>query len=379
MNGGMIRCFNIMLQLSQRTELTVITFLEKQQILEMISDYRELEKVSFISINFDCFNSNYNFFNRLKNALISRALAGVNSTTNSILLVNYFMLKSLLVKNKYDLLILEQIDLIPLAKKFKIHFNKIIFDAHNFETEIAKQKLNNRTIRKREFKRIRKIEFSLPKIVNEIWTCSFDDKIKFENLFGLRMNMQIVPNGANLHESTINKVFKSNNKNILFCGSLNYSPNSDGLVWFLTTCWERILKLESSAKLIIIGSGNVTDELLFLTNIPSIQFVGTVSKVEDYYLNSSVVISPILSGSGTRLKILEAMSYCVPIVSTSKGAEGLNCSSDHILVADSSSQFIENVVFLLQNLAEQKRLAENSKSLIENFYSWKKIFNNVEI
>jgi len=88
--------------------------------------------------------------------------------------------------------------------------------------------------------------------------------------------------------------------------------------------------------------------------------------------SSRISIAPLLTGGGTRLKILEAMAIGTPVVATSKGAEGLNViSGEHLLIADSADKFADCVIALLKDDALHDRLSVNGKLFVHENYDWK--------
>jgi len=108
-----------------------------------------------------------------------------------------------------------------------------------------------------------------------------------------------------------------------------------------------------------------------MQNNPAINFIGPVDDVMKYYRESSVAIVPLLTGSGTRLKIMEAMSFGNPVVSTGTGAEGLLVKpNNNIFIADTPQDFANAIANLIENksLFEATRL--NASQLVRKEYDW---------
>jgi glycosyltransferase involved in cell wall biosynthesis len=96
-----------------------------------------------------------------------------------------------------------------------------------------------------------------------------------------------------------------------------------------------------------------------------------VLDVQPFYYHASVCIAPLLSGSGTRLKILEAMSFGNPVVSTSIGAEGIDCvNGTHILIGNDSETFATHVLSLLRNKIQFDMIRTNALELVKATYDW---------
>ena len=106
---------------------------------------------------------------------------------------------------------------------------------------------------------------------------------------------------------------------------------------------------------------------------------GYVSDIRPYIVNSQVYVVPMRMGSGTKLKVMEAMAMKIPVVSTTMGAEGIDVTpGQHLLLGDSPADFAQHVMDLLENAAERQRLANNARRLVEEKYDWITIVPSLE-
>ena len=106
--------------------------------------------------------------------------------------------------------------------------------------------------------------------------------------------------------------------------------------------------------------------------------MGEVEDVNSYYKKAFIAVVPLLSGSGTRLKILEAMSLGNPVVSTSKGIEGIDFEVDnHALLADNADDFYMEISKILDNPQKGDNLREQALDLVKTKYDWKIIVSNL--
>jgi len=131
---------------------------------------------------------------------------------------------------------------------------------------------------------------------------------------------------------------------ILFVGSLAWRPNDQGLVWFL----EKVLPLLDKAgypyHLYIVGKNPSQTVQKYAARNEHITITGYVSDVNEYYELCQFMIVPLFIGSGLRVKIIEAFSHGMPVVSTSTGAEGLlYTEGEDILIADSPEEFLKKM------------------------------------
>jgi glycosyltransferase involved in cell wall biosynthesis len=122
---------------------------------------------------------------------------------------------------------------------------------------------------------------------------------------------------------------------VLFVGNLTYPPNVRGLRWFVRDVLPRV---SVDVTVVVVGAGGAS-ALDGLTD-PRVRVLGVVAGLAPVYRAASVAICPLLQGSGTRLKILEALSWGRPVVSTSVGAEGLGLrNGEHLFLADDAASF----------------------------------------
>jgi glycosyltransferase involved in cell wall biosynthesis len=110
-----------------------------------------------------------------------------------------------------------------------------------------------------------------------------------------------------------------------------------------------------------------------LAGIPGVEVTGTVQDVRPYYERALAAIVPLLSGSGTRLKILEAMAARVPVISTTVGAEGLDAiPGEHLLIAEANepSAWGTHVTRLSESPSDCRRLSTAGLALVQSRYDW---------
>ncbi|MFV9503966.1 MAG: glycosyltransferase [Oscillochloridaceae bacterium umkhey_bin13] len=160
---------------------------------------------------------------------------------------------------------------------------------------------------------------------------------------------------------------------ITFIGTTHVDANRDGLVHFMAEIFPLIEQAIPEIKLAIVGGRPPADIRAFAER-PNVVVTGYVKDVRDYMDQAAALIVPLRSGGGTRLKILEGLSYGVPTVSTSIGAEGLGLiNGEEILIADTPREFADQVVRLIRDAALQQRLCHAGRRVAEQQYSWQAV------
>jgi glycosyltransferase involved in cell wall biosynthesis len=157
---------------------------------------------------------------------------------------------------------------------------------------------------------------------------------------------------------------------ILFVGLLLYPPNADAARWLLNEIFPRVRASLPDCSLYLVG-GEAPHDLRNLSERQGVFLTGHVDDVTPYYARCLVAAAPLRAGGGTRLKILEAMAYGCPVVSTTLGAEGLPVQEgEHLLLADTAEDFARAAVHLLEDPELRSRLRSNARRFVEGGYRW---------
>jgi GT2 family glycosyltransferase/glycosyltransferase involved in cell wall biosynthesis len=152
---------------------------------------------------------------------------------------------------------------------------------------------------------------------------------------------------------------------MLFVGSFRHGPNLEALRWLVTDVLPRIISARPGAKLVIVGS-DPPPSMAFLADNPGVMFTGYVEDIRDVLERYAVFVCPILTGSGIRVKLLEAFAAGIPAVSTAVGAEGLSSSSGDVCeIADTPEAFAAAVVHLFNDGEYAAALAQRARRMVE--------------
>ena len=182
-------------------------------------------------------------------------------------------------------------------------------------------------------------------------------------------SVEVIPNAVDL--SGLGGSFGPPCPNTLvFTGALTYSANYDAVSYLLREVWPLIARAVPDVTLRVTGSTEGVD-LASLPQHPGVHFTGYVGDVRPVVAQSWASIVPLRLGAGTRVKVLESMALGTPVVSTTKGAEGLEVrDGENILIADSPTEFAKRVVDLLRSPELRARLATAGRRLVESKHNW---------
>jgi glycosyltransferase involved in cell wall biosynthesis len=182
-------------------------------------------------------------------------------------------------------------------------------------------------------------------------------------------SIHAIPNGVDctqFNPQTDNRAPDS----ILFVGFFRHEPNVQAVDYFYRDVLPLIRKDRANVSLQIVGAFPPM-KIQQLANESGIEVLGKVDDISAYYRKCAVFVAPILKGSGTRLKILEAMASGCPVVSTTIGAEGLDVrDGEHLLIGDTPESMADAVKSLLSNQQLSKAISAQARELVEARYDW---------
>ncbi len=302
-------------------------------------------------------------------------------------------LDKLIIKFQPDVVIFEEVWVYPYLKVVKRHGCRIIFDNLNVESSLFEQKFSSaKTFRmklrgKIQLPKVKSIESDFIQQADCIWLCSHSDESLLQELYGQVSPTHIVPNGINVtHYNGVRsdeylppKGLEDKDKNLLFLGQLSYAPNTVAAELLIEKIYPKLRKAYPNARLLLVGRNPTEFMLEAAKKDPGIIVTGSVPDVRPYLAAASVMVVPLIQGSGTRLKIVEAFAAGCPVVSTAKGAEGLNGKDgEHLLIRNSVEELVDGVCQIWSDPALGDKLAGCAYELVQREYSWEAVGGRVE-
>jgi glycosyltransferase involved in cell wall biosynthesis len=185
------------------------------------------------------------------------------------------------------------------------------------------------------------------------------------------LQLEVIPNGTDTKKYQFLEA-EQGSINLLFIGSMSYAPCVDGAVYFCDQILPLIQKKLPQVQLWLVGA-NPSPAVLQLA-CDHIHVTGYVESVLPFYQKAAVTVVPLRAGGGTRLKILEAMAFGRPVVSTAIGCEGLDVvDGQHLFIADDPAEFAEKILRLLGDENLYQRMAAEARELVVSQYDWDQI------
>ncbi len=264
-----------------------------------------------------------------------------------------------------------------------------VLDEHNVEFRInatlaadrasgagALRRLAYDLYARREFAHRRTEELEACRSADHVLTVSEPDHaVLGEAIPGLPVT--VVPNGVDLAHFRAVPTAETDT-GVVFVGKMDYRPNVRAAVWFCEEILPMIRRTRPECAVTIVGA-HPTPAVRALERIPGVTVTGAVGDTRPYVSRAAVTVVPIRAGSGTRLKILEALALGRAVVSTTAGCEGIDVvDGEHLLIADEPGRFARQVDRLLGDVAERARLGAAGRRLVEAKYGWDAAVATVE-
>jgi glycosyltransferase involved in cell wall biosynthesis len=181
----------------------------------------------------------------------------------------------------------------------------------------------------------------------------------------------VVPNAPPVSaRNSVQLACMNERRDVLFVGNMGYLPNIDAVMWFGTRIWPRIRSAAPFPLRFVIGGDGATREVTKLARQPDILLTGAFENAEPLYRRAALAVVPIRAGGGTRIKLLEAAKFGVPVVATRFGAEGSGfCSGRELLLADTEREFAKACTRLLTDCQLASLLVSGARRKLYRDYN----------
>ncbi len=287
-------------------------------------------------------------------------------------------LAEILKSEDFDLVIIESVFLNHYVKIIRRISNaKIILRAHNIEFIIWQRLAFEEDSWLRRIylstlsKRLKKEELSALEEFDAIITVSESDMQSFQKL-GCTKPMESIPISIDVTKDLAFNPDDVEYPSVFFIGALDWLPNQEGINWFLTQVWPELNKLYPDLKFFIAGRGE--SSWLKIPNNQNIIFLGEIEDAASYFKSKAIMIVPLFSGSGMRVKIIEGMTFGKAIVSTTIGVEGIEHKhQENIIIADSKEDYIQSIQELIEDKNYYDSICKSASNHAVERYSNKAI------
>ncbi|MGQ9675832.1 MAG: glycosyltransferase family 4 protein [Chloroflexota bacterium] len=365
-NGSKIRVFNLLRQLSVSHEVFLIAFSGKCDRVDAdtLAALRDrcvaVRAVAYPSLSPSRLRTIVGLLSTQPRFLVETFTEGVKNTV-----------REELGRLRYDLLVASELDMVPYAlgqKDVPALFEELQLTPYRD----AIRREHGFAPKTRRLLTWWKLSQYLRRILPRFAACTVVSQLEMDNVKAVAPGydrVEVVPNAIDLGHYD-GDFGSPQTKTLIFSGALTYDANFDAVAYFLTNIYPRIRQAVPDLKFRITGRVDGVD-LLSLPRAEGVEYTGYLQDIRPAVAKSWATVVPLRFGGGTRLKILESMALGTPVVSTSKGAEGLDVADgDNIIIADEPGEFADKVTELLRSPELRRRLASGGRELVASRYDW---------
>lgn len=253
---------------------------------------------------------------------------------------------------------------------------KIILDEHNAVWQVVErlwQGTRNpfmRWLLGREVRLLRILEGKACRRATVVLAVSEQDRQALHEVAGQAVPIEVVPITVDVARFASVRAARDPQPNTIFTiGTMFWPPNSEGVQWWLRAGYAKLQALCSPVTYDIVGAKPPIALQRLASSQTGVRLHGYVADVEHFWIHATMLLVPLLSGGGVRVKILEAMAMGVPVVSTTVGCEGLAVhDGEHLLLADTPEALATACSRLLHEPDLATQLAKNALHLVRQQY-----------
>ncbi len=368
LEGGSIAMNNIVQGLIKEGHqvkiIAVNSFKYNVSLNDIPEEYKKLTQIEFVDVDLRVLphKAFFNLFST-KSYHVERFIS--ESFRNKLIEV--------LKNNTFDIVQIETVYLAPYISTIQTYSKaKIIIRSHNIEHRIWKRLADNcPSFLKRWYlnhlaKTLRHFELNALDTADGVITISKPDMDYFVQK-GCKKPIKVVPFGISQeYIQTIDPIVPKISEspiNIGYIGALNWFPNIEGVKWFLNEVWEKAFSSHSKVHFHI--AGRATPKIFYDYASSNVTIHGEVDDAYQFINDCDIMVTPLFSGSGIRIKIVESMLHGKPVITTKIGAEGINYRDKHdIIIANNAEEFIDAIHLLIENNDLRKIIGKNAHELI---------------
>jgi len=284
-------------------------------------------------------------------------------------------LETIFLQEKFDVVILESIFVGNYIETIRKHSQaRILLRVHNIEYLVWERlfKQTKKPVKKAIYcylaESLKCFELSLFNKIDGYIPITEVDHRFFKEKFPTLCST-VIPFAINLSTYSIqDHNIDENGMTFFHIGSMNWQPNIEGMTWFLENVWKKIAEKRPNLMLVLAGKGN--QAIFGNKNLKNVQIFDFVENAQQFINEHDVMVVPLFSGSGMRIKIMESLALCKPIITTTIGAEGIEITDkENIFIANTPEEMIQTIEFCADHVRKCEEIGKNARKLIENSYA----------
>jgi len=374
-DGGAIGTSNVLMGLSEqghKIDTIAINSQKHRVAIENVPvDYKQKINLQLVDVNTDV-----NFFKAFINLFTNKSYNIARFYDEKLEKEITILLKN----NTYDIVIVDSIFMKDYLSLLRTHTDaKIILRSPNIEYKIWERMADSSRFIKKKYlkllaKRLKKEELESSKLFDGMFTVTSVDRTYFIDN-GIKKPIEIIPTGIDMLKN--NEVKEVEKIDFFHIGAMDWMPNIEAVDYLLNEIWPKIYNEFPDTTLYIAGR-NCSKELLHYKQ-DGVVILGEVDSATDFMTTHAIMLVPLLSGSGQRVKIIEGMMMGKVIITTALGAEGIEVENEkNILLAESGEDFLFAVKKVVADNELYNTIRRNAIAFADKNYNNKMIADKLE-
>lgn len=281
----------------------------------------------------------------------------------------------LLEKHRFDAVHADQLSMAQFAVELPVPLR--VLDEHNAVWTIVRRSARSelsgpkRLVAEVEWRKLRRYEGQVCRAFDRVTVVSEDDRRALADAAGGKLAATVIPIAVDTREESV-LPRSADARHVVSVATMFYPPNVEGVHWFATEVFPLVRRQAPGTSFYLVGSRPPAKIRDLARPESGVEVTGYVADLDPILRKSAVMVVPVKSGSGMRVKILEAFARGIPIVSTTIGVEGIEArAGEHLLVADSPAELARSVLRVLGDQELAGRLAAAGRALVEARYDWR--------
>ncbi len=278
----------------------------------------------------------------------------------------------LLSAEQFDVVLLESLFVTPYLPTIRRYSHaRIVLRSHNLEHVIQERMASSeKNVFKKPYRRflakqLKTYELAVLDRVDGVAAITPADAEHFAG-HGSKTPITTIPFGVDADAYTVSE--PSGGPIFFHLGSMDWLPNEEGIRWLLAHVWPKVIKAHPKAKLHLAGNKMPKD--LLTLDMPGLHVNGRVPDADMYMSKRHVMVVPLFSAGGMRVKIIEGMAMGKCVISTPVGAEGISCTDgEDILLARTATEMTERIGWIIEEPERARTIGANARELVRKQYA----------
>ena len=375
-SGPKVKTWNVLKYLAQHHEVTLVSFVRGDQS----ADVKHLQQYCKVVHTVE-----------MKRSKLADGVAMLRSfaTSQPWMMVRddraemRALIDCLCSKQQFDIAHADQHNMAQYAER--VTGARKVLDTHNALWLLYKRLSETMTsglqkpLLTRDWRLLKKYEGRICREFDGLLAVSAEDQAALEEAAEQKLNAVVIPIAVDTDEVTYVQR-NANADHILHIGTMYWPPNIDGIRWFVQEVYPLICAQKPGVQFDVVGARPPQELTALNTQGLGINVTGYVEDPLPYLQQAGLMVVPLRAGGGMRVKILNALSQGLPIVTTTIGCEGIAVEhGQHVLIADSPQDFAQAVITLLENKLLADELGRKGRALIQTTYDYRVACRKIEL